>query len=157
MRDGAREQMHLVIVGADRKSRTYQSEAASAGLTGQIHFAGPQNDVENWYAMADSFVLPTLYDPFPNAVMEAMASGLPIITSTQCGAAELVGPGQCGWICDALDVATLGRLLRDMTPAAAADKGTRARALAEQFTPEKMAEQLTDLYRRLASAGSTSK
>jgi UDP-glucose:(heptosyl)LPS alpha-1,3-glucosyltransferase len=151
---GAREQTHLVIVGADRKSSTYQSQAASAGLADRVHFAGPQNDVENWYAMADSFVLPTLYDPFPNAAMEAMASGLPVITSTQCGAAELVGPAQCGWICDALDVATLGRYLRDLTPATAADMGARARALAEHFTPEKMAEQLTALYRSLSGRDS---
>jgi UDP-glucose:(heptosyl)LPS alpha-1,3-glucosyltransferase len=147
---GVREQMHLVIVGADRKSGAYQAQAASAGLGEQIHFAGPQKDIENWYAMADSFVLPTLYDPFPNAAMEAMASGLPVITSTQCGAAEIVEPAQCGWICDALDVATLGQYLRDFTPATAANMGARARALAERFTTEKMAEQLTTLYRSLS-------
>ena len=151
---GARQHMHLVIVGADRKSGIYQSQAASAGLGGQVHFAGPQKDIEHWYAMADCFVLPTLYDPFPNAIMEAMASGLPVITSTQCGAAELVGPGQCGWICDALDVATLGRFLRELTPATAADMGSRARALAERFTPENMADQLTALYRNLSGTDS---
>lgn len=151
---GASANVHLVIVGADRKSSVYRSQAASAGLSGQIHFAGPQQDIENWYAMADCFVLPTLYDPFPNAAMEAMASGLPIITSTQCGAAELVGPAQCGWICDALDVATLGRYLRDLTPAVAAEMSARARALAERFTPEKMAGELTALYRSLAGTNS---
>jgi UDP-glucose:(heptosyl)LPS alpha-1,3-glucosyltransferase len=50
-------------------------------LSDRVHFAGAQDDVKPWYGMADCFVLPTLYDPFPNAALEAMACGLPLVTS----------------------------------------------------------------------------
>ena len=149
---GTPDHVHLVIVGADRKLGMYQAQSDATVSGKRIHFAGAQKDIEQWYGMADCFVLATLYDPFPNAAMEAMASGLPVITSEQCGATELVMPARCGWTCDALDVATLGRFLRDMNPAIAAEMGGRARELAGQYTPQAMADQLTSLYRHLAAA-----
>jgi UDP-glucose:(heptosyl)LPS alpha-1,3-glucosyltransferase len=59
------------------------------------------------YGAADFFVLATLYDPFPNAALEALASGLPIVVSRQSGAAELVREGVNGHVVDALDVEAL--------------------------------------------------
>ena len=55
--------------------------------------------------MADCFFLSTRYDPVPKAALEAIASGLPLITTMQCGAAEFVESGVEGYACcDALDV-----------------------------------------------------
>lgn len=140
---------HLVIVGADRKADSYRAQAAACGLGARVHFPGPQANIEAWYAAADCFVLPTLYDPFPNAAMEAMACGLPVITSRQCGTAELVEPAGCGWVCDALDIRALTRLLGNMNSTVATDMGLRARALAEGFTLESMATEMANLYREL--------
>ena len=148
MRDVAGEP-HLVIVGADRKTDSYRSQAAACDLGARVHFPGPQANIEAWYAAADCFVLPTLYDPFPNAAMEAMACGLPVITTRQCGAAELVEPAGCGWACDALDVAALTALLGSMNFTVATAMGQHARTLAEQFTLESMASQMAQLYREL--------
>ncbi len=52
-------------------------------------------------------MLPTLYDPLSNAVLEALACGLPVVTSRRCGAGELVVAHDAGWICDADDDAAL--------------------------------------------------
>ena len=139
----------LVIVGQDRKAAAMQARAQALGLADRVFFPGPQRDIAAWYAAADCFVLPTLYDPFPNAVLEAMASGLPVITSAQCGAAELLEADRTGWVCDALDCAALAGHLSALDPAKARRMGAEARKLAERFPLEATARQLTDLYRRL--------
>jgi glycosyltransferase involved in cell wall biosynthesis len=62
---------------------------------------------------AELFVFPTLEDGFGYAVAEAMASGLPAVVTDQCGAAELVRPGQTGWIIPAADVRSMIEVLTD--------------------------------------------
>lgn len=149
MDKGARSRACLVVVGQDRKAAAMHALARQLGIAERVHFPGPQRDIAAWYAAADSFVLPALYDPFPNAVLEAMACGLPVITSTQCGAAELLEPGRTGWSCDALDVGALAGHMSALEPAQARCMGEEARGLAERFPMESTAEQLTGLYRRL--------
>jgi UDP-glucose:(heptosyl)LPS alpha-1,3-glucosyltransferase len=63
-----------------------------------VRFEGYRADVERCYAGADLFVLPTLYDPFANACLEAMACGLPVLTTTANGAAELLQDGVNGCV-----------------------------------------------------------
>jgi len=149
MDEGARNRACVAVVGQDRKATAMHSLARRLGIADRVHFPGPQRDIAAWYAAADCFVLPTLYDPFPNAVLEAMACGLPVITSSQCGAAELLEPGLTGWSCDALDGAALAGHMSALEPAQARRMGAQARALAERFPLEATAEQLTSLYRRL--------
>jgi UDP-glucose:(heptosyl)LPS alpha-1,3-glucosyltransferase len=139
---------HLVVVGADKELPQLQRTAEQAKLSGRVHFAGGQEDVKPWYGMADCFVLPTLYDPFPNAALEAMACGLPLITSLQCGAAELIESGVEGYVCrDPLDVVELARCLSlAAAPGQARRMGTAARRRAEPFSLDGMAQQLMRLY-----------
>jgi UDP-glucose:(heptosyl)LPS alpha-1,3-glucosyltransferase len=113
-----------------------------------VHFAGAQEDVKPWYGMADCFVLPTLYDPFPNAALEAMACGLPLITTLQCGAAEFVESGVEGYICrDPLDVVELARCLNlAAAPGQAQRMGVAARRRVEPYGLADMAQQLAQLY-----------
>ena len=141
---------HLVIVGKDRRLKAMQSLAARLGVSRQVHFPGPLNDVRPWYGAADGFVLPTLYDPCPNAALEALASGLPIVTSTTCGAKEWVKTGENGWVVDALDQLMLTKRLDDLA-ALAGDNRARhaARDAVATLTLPAMAERLLALYRRL--------
>lgn len=88
----------LVIVGHDKHRSRYENEAARLGLGARVRFAGPVADPLPYYAMADAFVLPTIYDPFPNAALEALACGLPVITTDACGAGELIEDGVSGWV-----------------------------------------------------------
>lgn len=145
-----RRETQLVIVGADRKLAAMRRLAAKLGLDQRVHFTGPLQDVRRWYGAADGFVLPTFYDPCPNAALEALASGLPMVTSTTCGAREWVRGGENGWLVDAADVGELSRRLDDLANLAG-DPAPRAaaRAVAEPLTLSAMAERLLALYRRL--------
>ena len=147
--DGA---AHLVVMGADRRAVAMQVRAEALGIAARTHFPGPQRDVAAWYSAADCFVLPTLYDPFPNAALEAMACGLPVITSRQCGTAELIEAGREGWACDAWDIEALAGHLAALDVDQARHMGRAARVLAERFPLDAMAAQLVALYRRLLAA-----
>ncbi len=135
---------YLLIVGRDRKSKRYQRRARKLGLAERVIFTGSQADVKPFYGAADALVLPTLYDPFPNVALEAMASGLPVITSRSCGAAEFVGSD--GFVCDALDVTALADAMRTVASGGAASMNPRARVAGLSFAA------MTDSLRRIYSA-----
>ena len=92
--------MHLVVVGKERQIKRYQRYAKQQGIEKRVHFVGPQKDTRPWYGAADLFVFPSLYDPLPNTVLEAMATGLPVIVSKTCGASDLVENGKHGYVLD---------------------------------------------------------
>ncbi len=138
---------HLLIVGRDKKRDKYERRARALGLDDRAVFAGHQSDVKPYYGAADALVLPTLYDPFPNVVLEAMASGLPVITSRKCGAAELIREGENGFVCDALDVPALAACLRRlMSPERASALGARARTTVETMDLGRMGQAMVEMY-----------
>lgn len=142
----------LAIVGGDKKLGAMRKLADHLGLGQRVLFIGPQQDVKPWYGAADAFVLPTLYDPFPNAALEAMAFGLPLLTSPTCGAAELISDERDGFVCDALDIVTMtARLdqLADRQPGTAADRKAISSKTGD-FSLEKMAKRLASLYHALS-------
>jgi UDP-glucose:(heptosyl)LPS alpha-1,3-glucosyltransferase len=139
----------LLVVGKDASQAKLEARARSRGLAERVHWAGAQPDVRPWYGAADVFALPTLYDPFPNAMLEAMASGLAVITTQNCGAAELIQDGTNGYICrEPSDPQELCRRLSDAT-AQSARLGGNARAAAEPFGITDTADALLRLYRLL--------
>src|SRR5205814_694448 len=105
--------------------RHYQRLAQRERLGERVVFAGPQQDPRRFLGAADAFVLPTLYDPLGNAVLEALACGLPVVTSRRCGAGELVVAHEAGWVCDATDDAAFAERMRMLL-----DPGERARRAA---------------------------
>ncbi len=144
-----RTEAHLVVVGQDKAQARAERLAHALGIASRTHFAGGQDDVRPWYGAADCFVLPSLYDPFPNAALEAMACGLPAIVTRQCGTAELIDPGTNGFVVDALDIDALAAALDGIEAAAAQEMGRRARQRAEAFGMGAMTERLVSLYRSL--------
>jgi UDP-glucose:(heptosyl)LPS alpha-1,3-glucosyltransferase len=134
-----------LVVGADKHLARYRDGAPAGAI-----FLGGQEDVRPYYGAADAFVLPTLYDPQPNAALEALASGLPVITSTKCGAAELLEEGASGFVRDAMDVAGFAEAMRlAADPARNAAMREAARRAAEPLTLDLMASRLLALYRTL--------
>jgi UDP-glucose:(heptosyl)LPS alpha-1,3-glucosyltransferase len=89
-------EVRILVVGRDR-TRPYEGLAQRIGAADQVIFLGPQTDVERLYGAADVFVLPSWYDPFANVCLEAMAVGLPVVTSRETGAAEVIRNGLNGY------------------------------------------------------------
>ncbi|MEJ2347274.1 MAG: glycosyltransferase family 4 protein [Gammaproteobacteria bacterium] len=142
--------VHLMVVGYDRKTRWFERQARVLGIDQWVRFVGPQRDVGPFYGAADALVLPTLYDPFPNAALEAMAAGLPVITSTKSGAAELIEEGRNGFVRDALDVDGLAQAMGQLSDGErAASMGEAARITVEPLTMERMSDCLLALYEEL--------
>jgi UDP-glucose:(heptosyl)LPS alpha-1,3-glucosyltransferase len=144
-------EVYLVIVGGDKHLASYRKLATASGIANRVRFCGPRNDVRPFYGMADGFILPTLYDPFPNVCVEALASGLPVLTSTTCGSAELLREGENGWVADALDAEAWSTMVGKWLAALAHREamGRAARATAEPLSLSAMAETLLDRYREL--------
>lgn len=143
-----RQDAVLLVVGRDRREAAMRALARRLGIEARVRFLGAQQDVRPYYGAADCFALPTLYDPMPNAALEALACGLPIVTSTSCGAAELVAGDACGRVVDALDGRALAAAL-DATLEAPRNATTIAASVGH-LSLEAMAEKLTALYRQLA-------
>ena len=143
----------LIVVGRDKHIQRYEALAIECGVGDRVHFTGPQADVKPLYGAADVFVLPTLYDPFPNAVLEAMACGLPVITSTKSGAAGLVAEHDAGLVIPSRDIAGLAAQMRTLAdPGTRTRMGANARAAVLQLTPDAMTLALVLLYKELLEA-----
>ena len=142
---------NAIVVGKDRSQKLCESLAQTLGVDDRMHFVGGQQDVRPYYGAADIFCLPTLYDPMPNAALEALACGLPVVSSTTCGARELLIAGVNGYVCEAGDVTALAGHLDALCLAGrAAAMATAARAAVGQLGTGAMAERLSALYGALA-------
>jgi UDP-glucose:(heptosyl)LPS alpha-1,3-glucosyltransferase len=89
----------LIIVGKGNSNK-YKRLTEDLSLREQIIFAGPLLDTPSIYAASDVFLLPTLYDPFSNACLEAIATGIPLLTTKMNGASEIIVEGKNGFLID---------------------------------------------------------
>jgi len=117
----------------------------------KIHCLAPVDDLEKYYAAADIFVLPSIYEPFGNANLEALASGLPVVTSAHSGAAEIFEHGKSGMVVenpsDPKEIAKHINPLFD--PTVRENMGRNARILAEKFTQERNVEGMMEIYQKV--------
>ena len=130
----------LVIVGDDVNktyTATLQEQVRRLGLDGRVQFVGkvPQIELAAWMQRACVFVLPSMSEGLGRVVMEAMATGTPVIGSHVGGIPEMVKHGTTGFLVPPGDVAALAARLHWVLahPAEACAMGCRARAFAEHF------------------------
>jgi UDP-glucose:(heptosyl)LPS alpha-1,3-glucosyltransferase len=142
------ERLVTLVIGKG-DSAEYRQAAKRFSVEDNVLFLGPQEGIERFYAAADVFVLPTFYDPFSNACLEAMASGLPVITTRNNGAAEIIEEGAEGFV--TVSIVDHFELAQKIILAlSAADvMGIRARAKAEQFPIERATKELIGIIKRV--------
>jgi len=142
----------LVIVGKDSRIKRYKKTSARLGLGDRCYFTGPQHDTLPWYATADIFVFPTLYDPLPNTALEAMSCGLPTIISKDSGAAELIKNGENGYSLDPHDLRAWRTSILSLDSQEKIDAmGNAARRSVEHLTLENASNELMRIYQKLLS------
>ncbi|HVT89479.1 MAG TPA: glycosyltransferase family 4 protein [Tepidisphaeraceae bacterium] len=104
----------LRVVGKEDTSK-YQRLAAGLKVADRIQFAGPTSDPASEYRNADFFVLPTRHDPCSLVVLEALAMGLPVISTRLNGACEIMTEGVHGFVLsDPADIASLAKAMQKM-------------------------------------------
>lgn len=141
-----------VLVGTGREEREIRKQAAECGAADRIRFLGLRRDVPELLRAFDVFAFPTLKEGFPNALLEAMASGCAIVASDFPGNLEMVGDGINALVAPMGDAALLEHQLeRLMTDAELCRRlGLQARLDAEcRFSVQRNVERTAALYEQL--------
>ena len=148
------ERLVLLVVGKP-DPRAYQDLARRLGVERRVVFAGPANDTYGFYRAADFFVLPTWHDPCSLVVLEALAMGLPTITTAQNGACEVIEEGRHGHVlADPGDVEGLARgMAQLLDPRARHAQREACLALRPRLSYQHHLDQLEALYRGVARRG----
>jgi UDP-glucose:(heptosyl)LPS alpha-1,3-glucosyltransferase len=148
------EPVSLMIVGKGKNPSL--SPLSKEGIKGgslhhkqKIIFCGPQKEIYKYYAAADIFVFPTIYEPFGNVHLEALASGLPVITTNNSGASEIIKDGVHGFVVREPEdfIAIAERIKVFVNNGGQLEfMSQNARRLAEEFTYEKHIGKIKELY-----------
>lgn len=144
----------LLVVGKGNTNK-YLTLARDLGIANRVVFVGVTHEVEKYYMASDIFAMPSRFDTFGLAVLEAMMAELPVIITQRVGARDLVEPGVHGFV-----------LKKDPSPLDFAEKlsllmkrenrlkmGENAKKLALQHTWERKESQVADLYKSLSRTG----
>jgi len=136
-----RRDKRLIVIGG-KETPQYSRITKRLGIDKSVTFWGPEKEIEKVYAIADVFVLPTIYDPFSNATLEAMASGLPVITTSYNGASELIEDGAEGFVVESpFDAKTFAEKI-SIVMARSNEMGNRARTKAENYPIDKAVTEI---------------
>ena len=141
----------VLIVGEGGARARLAALIAETGMESKVRLMGRRFDVPELLSESDIFVLTSETEGTPNAIMEAMAAGLPVVTSDAGDAPRLVADGETGFVADRNDVqgfvAALVKLIADA--GLRARMGTAGRKRAEtEFSLELLAQRTIDAYRR---------
>lgn len=147
-----------VIVVGKGNAQPYLRRAVRGGADGRILFTGPVAGAGDFYLGADAFLFPTIYEPFGIVCLEAMAYGLPVVTTRVCGASEVLREGESGYILeDPFDPVSLSdRMEKLLDKGRRQDMGKAARKTAESMPKERNVREtlavLAEVWRRKKEA-----
>ena len=108
----AKENFRLVVVGDGARGSELQQAARDLGLNGRVVFTGFQSNTEPWFSAMDAFVLPSLTEGTPMALLEAMASRVPVVASAVGGVPAVLRDGENGLLVPPADVPQLVSAMR---------------------------------------------
>jgi UDP-glucose:(heptosyl)LPS alpha-1,3-glucosyltransferase len=138
-----------VIVAGKGDPEAYRRMGGEAG--DRLIFAGPVRDPEDHFMGSDAFVFPTVYEPFSNACLEAMASGIPVVTTRVNGVSEVLRDGESGFLLDDPmdDSALADRMEALLSEETRARMGREARSDAESLLAERNIEETLQVLSRV--------
>jgi glycosyltransferase involved in cell wall biosynthesis len=142
------EKHHLVIAGATTSS-SYPAIAEDLGLGARVHFLGHRRDVHSLLRCADVFTFPSHYDPSPLVILEALASGIPVITTHSVGNSALLKHRENGYILNnTYDLDGLVDILQELgeSPDLRSRIGSKGRQTAETLSWQNVAKQYEAIY-----------
>jgi glycosyltransferase involved in cell wall biosynthesis len=143
-------ELHVLLAGEGPLRVHLENHAATGGMAARVHFLGNRRDLPRILAASDLFVLPSLWEGLPMALLEALASRLPVVATNVSGSREVLADGDAGVLAPpgnprALTAAIAG-LLAD--PARAAAMGQAGRERVElHYSAAGQAARHADLYR----------
>jgi glycosyltransferase involved in cell wall biosynthesis len=142
----------LLIVGSGDVA-AWTREAQAHGVERWVTYLGGRADVVDLYRAADIFVFPSRGEGCPNAVLEAMASGLPVVATDVAGNREVLGEdGNAGWLVPAEDPAALAEAVATLlgSPSMRREVAMAARErILERFDIDRVGAQYLCLYEEL--------
>ena len=148
----SRPETHFVLVGDGPLRTEIESQSAALGITDHVHLLGDRADVSRLVGAFDLLVLASLHEGLPNAVMEAMAAGVPVVATSVGGTKELIADGKTGYLAPPSDSAALA----DRIQFALGDEVHREeivsaarRRITSAFGIERMVESVETLYQEL--------
>lgn len=142
----------LWIIGEGELRPALEAQAARLGIAPRVQFLGERGDLPELLACLDVYAHPARFEGMPNAVMEALAAGLPVVATDVDGVRELIVHAQTGWLVPPGDAGALAaQLVYTLThPDEARRVGAAAaRRMAGHFTVEQMVAAFDALYRSL--------
>ena len=147
--------MRLLIVGRGEREGHYRSLASKYGITDKFCFKGHTDDVRKYFAAADVVVLPSLSEAFGMSILEGMACGHPVVTSSEAGVSALVEDRVNGFTFD--DPTELPNILRRLLdPLERKRVGAQARQTAEKHTWQIAADEYEKLYHHVVETRNSS-
>jgi UDP-glucose:(heptosyl)LPS alpha-1,3-glucosyltransferase len=139
----------LWVFGQDPAIEDYRQTAEQMGIGQNVQFLGFFSDLPKMMRGGDIFVLPTYYEPFGLVVIEAMATGLPVITTRQAGVSELISHCENGFLLkspdSAQELSQYITVLRN-NPEQCRQIGEESLKTAATYTWDRMAEGIYALY-----------
>lgn len=139
----------FIIAGDGHLRETLYEESVQLGIDGSTHFLGTRSDIPELLYAADVFVMPSLWEGLPLALLEAMSAGLPVVATKVEGVESIIVDGENGYMISPQDVdalsAALIKILEDAE--ARAHFGRRNKDLVEQeYTIDRMCERYEELF-----------
>ncbi len=146
--------IRCVVLGEGELRGELEGRAEEMEISGNVVFPGVRKDVENVLATFDLFVLPSLYEGMPVALLEAMSTGLPVVATRLASVLEVIDDGVDGILAPPGDAQALSDAIASAlgSPEAMRRMGRNAREkIRNEYSVERWVASYDDLYRRLIS------
>jgi len=144
--------VHLLIVGDGPERAGLEARAQELGVAETVHLPGTRNDIPDLLDLMDVFAFPSHFEGLPGALLEAMAAGLPIVTTPVDGNSELVSDGKSGVHFPVSDTKSLAAMIQTLLSdrKIARELGREASDVAQlEFSLEKMVIEFEKVYQEL--------